>query len=44
MKKLIIFAMIFFVVPMASADEHKSETTFMNKQECMSLRMVSLSF
>ena len=38
MKKLIIFAMIFFVAPMASADEHKSETTFMNKQECNELK------
>ena len=38
MKKLIIFAMIFFVAPMANADEHKSETTFMNKQECNELK------
>ena len=39
MKNLIIFAMIFFVMPMASADEHKSETTFMNKQECSELKI-----
>ena len=38
MKKLIIFAMVFFVMPIASADEHVSEKTFMNKQECSELK------
>ena len=38
MKKLIIFAMVFFVIPMSNADEHKSETTFMDKQECSELK------
>ncbi len=38
MKKLIIFATFCFVIPTASADEHKNETTFMNKQECAELK------
>ena len=38
MKKLTIFAIIFFALPMASADEYKSEATFMNKQECNELK------
>ena len=38
MNKLIILAMACFVIPIASADEYKSETTFMNKQECSELK------
>ena len=38
MKKLIIFAITCFVIPIASADEHENKKELMTKQECSELK------
>ena len=38
MKKLIIFAIACFVIPIASADEHENKKELMTNQECTELK------